>query len=87
MDTSSFRLCGFRDFCKPVANQACAIVRRLGDYLTGDPALLLLAEAKPDLLAPCRDRKTSGAVALTRDRFGSKYDLGCRTLRAFRRVV
>src|SRR5215467_4645594 len=39
MDASGFRLCRFRDFCKPVATQACAIVRRVGDYLAGNPVL------------------------------------------------
>jgi hypothetical protein len=68
VDANGLCSCGFRDFYQPMAGQACAFLCRIGDYLAGNPVLLLLVETKPALLAPWRDRNISGAAALTHDR-------------------
>jgi len=51
-----------------MAGSADPVHCRIGDYLAGNPLLLLLAETKPALLAPCRDPNIGGAAALTDDR-------------------
>ena len=68
MDADGFRGCRCSDLHKPMADQACAILCGIGDYLIGDPILLLLAQEKHDLFALCRHSNIGVAVALSHDR-------------------
>ena len=68
MDPRDFRGCRISDLYKPMADQACAILCRIGDYLIGDPILLLLAQEKHDLFPLSRHRNIGAAVALSHNR-------------------